>query len=553
MTNKTFASRLIRVLVILYWISFWLSVFFVIAMMIPEIAVYLRIMQLAGGAYLGFPGTLSIYAFMLSFGFSNFWWVLLLLSPIVVLRHSHPIRGFIISIVAFAVLLYIPPIIIKYQSEYALAGARTALAPIVSTEKIASVTIFADGCNQLCERLLAGNSVDKVRTSKPKAKNAAHLQYHRASAKECQAFDPFFINKDICILARPDDGENSDISIEQSYKGSRAIKRSMVGFSPKILSRKTISIRQLETQKIVASDTRVWWIEPTGYVPLLANTGFDGRGINGGGLVPRQRKREDSAIDVAALLDKMGINLAPTRVVVIRKRNRYSRKPKTRREPAPYDVALISSIKNLEGLGGRTASAFLESWSSHFSRKEVSATQGENLFLSNNLFVFLKKGSKYKISLTSAFLNIVKKQTPEKNEIYIKPYLAILTDGPNDTTKHRLVEASGRFTFVPEPLLREVISQASQKKNLYGLFQILRATCQADKRWAKIMEPLVFEAIDILLASNEKRYKIGAIRRAFATFDVQGQNDSWLKLETYFSPDDLKKYRIPDYGKARCR
>lgn len=312
-------------------------------MSIPTIAFFLRIMYLSGGAYLGFPGPMSYFASYSMLIFSNLWWVLLLLIPIVWFRHTNPRKGFALSLIAFSALFFIPPVLIKAQTKALLAEAKTETYPIQDATKFQSVTIAREGCDDLCERLLAGNSIKIVRTSKTVKTSGRKLIYKRAPIQECQDLDKNFDDPRLCILAYPNDDKISDIIIEDSVEGTGYLKREMVGFSPKIYMKRTVILRDNKSKNILASDEQIRWVQPIGYVPLQSNTGFDGTGIHGGGLIPPQAKHITSAIDASVLFEKLGLNLASSLIRQEENKSKY-RRGKIYRTPAPYDEALEKSI-----------------------------------------------------------------------------------------------------------------------------------------------------------------------------------------------------------------
>jgi|GEM_PF-4068490 len=341
---------MLNILIKSFWVLLILSTILAIAMTIPDIAVYLRIMQLAGGGYYGYPGTLTISASTISFLFTNLWWILLLFVPIVWYRNNHLLRGISISIAAFAILFFIPPLIIKFQTNVMLANAQIKTSKTASNLSVNSITIPSQGCDDLCERLLNGNTVTTVRTSKSKNRKMRHLLYKRVAIQECKTLDPLFDNKNLCIVAYPHDGQKSDLLIERKFDGSGAIKRKIIGFTPQIFMKKSIAIKEQKQQNIVATGAMVRWIEPTGYIPLIANTGFDGNGIHGGGLVPPQRKQKSSPIEAVTLLKEIGIDLAPSRVSRAKNTKKYRTRQKVIRAYAPYDSALANSIHKLNDL-----------------------------------------------------------------------------------------------------------------------------------------------------------------------------------------------------------
>lgn len=543
MQKKSLLQRIQNIIIKLYWISLILFIIIAIAMMIPGIAVYLRILQLADGGYLGFPGPLSLSASAVSFGFTNLWWVLVLLAPVVRFRNNRPFLGVAISVTAFTAMIFVPPIIIEIQKDTLLASNLNRTTTDRVIENVTSITIAADGCNDICERLLSGNTVSTVRTAKPENSKARHLQYHREASEECKAKDAFFDDNDICIIARLDDGMQSDLIIERS----RALKRKQIGFTPRLLTKEAITIRETATQKVVASDGAVRWMQPTGYVPLLANTGFDGRGIHGGGLVPPQSQHESAPINWATMFEIMGINLADSLVVETKKANSYRARRKISRSSAPYDVALIRSIWKAGGLDGKTAFSFLKEWSSKLSQKEATADESENQLLSDLLSNTEAMGKTKNITL-SAVLNALRKQSPGQNAIYRESFIENVT---KEHTNGILIEVTGRHSFDPEPILRDYLSTS---RNPASIIRVFLAYCRSDPQWVEKLTPLVLEYALSLHEDTSQHRKDKVLRIAFGVLEAQGQKKAWLELKAQITQSDFDRLRLSEHdGKNYCR
>lgn len=549
MQKKPLVSRRTPLIVKLYWIALVIFTVLAIAMCIPQIAVFLRIMQLAGGAYLGFPSPISIAAFWISFALTNLWWILGLIAPIVWYRQTHPLLGVGISVVGFAVVLFLPSLIIKSQIDTMLAEASANLEPIKSVKNVTSVTINSSNCDDLCERLLRGNMIKTVRTLKPKDFVTPHLLYRREPAQYCQKYDALFKDGETCVVTYVDDKVKSDLVIEKKIEGRRAVKREQVGFTPRLLSKETIKIREHKSQNIVAAGVKINWIQPYGYVPLMANTGFDGLGIHGGDLIPRQIKRESAQMDAAILLEKVGIDLAPSLLTKIRRSKwskRYGLRPKTYRNPAPYDVALIYSIWELNGLSGRRPSPFFVNWGKRFSQKGMSATKSENLLLVHLLANMNTIENHHKRYIREPLRQLILKQTPEENVVFEKYFLE---NFKNENAY--LITLVGRFTFDPEPILRDHLPTIKETK--YRHFAFL-AMCRSDTRWVKKLTPLILEYALSIPENMKLRQKRFILYKAFAAFEVHGQKEAWMTLKQNLSPATLDKLKFLKYdGKASCR
>lgn len=549
MQKKPLVSRHTPLIVKLYWIALVIFTILAITMCIPHIAVFLRIMQLAGGAYLGFPGPLSIITTAISFVLTNLWWVLALIAPLVWYRQTRPLLGVGVSVVGFAVILLLPSLIIKSQTDAILAEATANLKPIKSVKNVTSITIPSSNCDDLCERLLRGNTIKTVRTLKPKDFVTPHLLYRREPAQYCQKYDRLFKDGEICVVTYVDDKVRSDLVIEKENEGRRADKRAQTGFTPRLLSKETIKIRENKSQNIVASSVKINWIEPNGYVPLMANTGFDGRGIHGGGLIPRQIKRESAPMDVAILLKKMGIDLAPSLITKI-KRSKWARKhglrTKTYRNPAPYDVALIYSIWELNGLSGKRPSPFFVNWGKRFSQKGMSANKSENLLLVQLLANMNTIENHHKRYIREPLRHLILKQTPEENVVFEKYFLEKFKN-----ENRQLITLVGRFTFDPEPILRKYLPIIKETKYRHLAFLAL---CRSDPRWVKKLTPLILDYALSFPKNMKMQKKLFLLNQAFSAFEVHGQKEAWLALKKNLSPATLDKLKYLKYdGKARCR
>ena len=549
MQKKPLVSRHTPLYVKLYWVALVIFTVLAIAMCYPLIAVYLRVIYLAGGAYYGFPGLISIIAYWISFTLTNLWWVLALIAPLVWYRQTRPLLGVAISVVGFAVVLLLPSLIIKSQTDAMLAEASANLRPIKVVKNVTSVTLASRKCDDLCERLLRGNAIKTVRTLKPKDFVTPHLLYRREPAQYCQKYDPLFKDDEICVVTYVDDKVKSDLVIEKKNKGSRAVKRGRVGFKPRLLRKETVQIREHKSQDIVASGVKINWIEPKGYVPLMANTGFDGRGIHGGGLIPRQIKRESASMDAAILLEKMGIDLAPSLLTKIKRSKwskRYGLRSKTYRNPAPYDVALIYSIWELNGLSGKRPSQFFVNWGKRFSQKGMSATKSENLLLVQFLANMNTFEHRHKRYIREPLRHLILKQTPEQNVVFEKYFLEKFKN-----KNRQLIDLVGRFAFDPEPILRKYLPTIRETK--YRNF-VFKALCRSDPRWVKKLTPLILDYALSIPENMKLRQKRFFLYKAFAAFEVHGQKEAWVTLKQNLSPATLDKLKFLKYdGKASCR
>ena len=84
---------LVTAFLVLFWLLLGLALLAAVLMAIPQTAVYLRILQLSGGAYLGILTPLGITATRVSFLLTNLWWILLLAVPFVALLRRNWIVG----------------------------------------------------------------------------------------------------------------------------------------------------------------------------------------------------------------------------------------------------------------------------------------------------------------------------------------------------------------------------------------------------------------------------------------------------------------------------
>lgn len=342
-----------RVLKRSFWFALAVSLVLAVLMCFPMAAFYVKIGLMTAARYLDFLIPMQILSplmTVISFGLTNLWWALLLAVPFVRMVGRAPFKGLAISVVAYVAILMIPPHIIKFQSDRMQAKARGEAVMVQAIGPVNSVTVNADNCNMLCEQLLLGGAVTTVRVLAPSDDTDPHLKYQRLPAEECQELDNDFPIEAPCLLARLDDGAPSDLAFERERQGSVAMSRDDVGFSPYILMRERINLKRLGADAPLASQVRLIWAEPRGYVPLHANTGFDGNGFHGSGLVPTQRRHKDSDLDPVTLLRDVGVPVAERRGdIAVMKYKGSASTLNGYPELVPYDFALFQSMQALGG------------------------------------------------------------------------------------------------------------------------------------------------------------------------------------------------------------
>lgn len=513
----------------IYWVALAISILLALAMTNPSIAVYFRLLQLAGGSYLGHHGLQVIFATAFSFALTNLWWTLLILAPIIVLKNSRPSMGVAISTLVFCFIWFVPQAIINQQSKMLVKNATKPISQSTPIKAPTSIRINSTECDNLCQRILLGDSITTVRTLKPSRDSVPHLMYVRAPYQECLSFDPTFRKDTHCIVARNDDGLDSELIIYKEIEGSRAMKREKIGFSPVLLSRETYTIQ--DTKKFVfTSATRVFWAEPVGYIPLVANTGFDGNGIHGGGIIPQQRKRHaPEQLDLGQFLVAIDIDVAPRLSEEIFQ---------------PHKASLYHSIFNLGGF--IPDSDELKNWLTYLSESSTQLTEGEELFLLE-LFsnLTLKRGSVKRDTLLIALRKIISKRTPEQNRIFAEAYL----DNFHIKPDYGLRSVVGKFDFNPIPHLAENVLMSPKSRTISTAFAF-EAACGASQRWSDLIAPFVLEHLYALELAVKSPWNKRAIRSAFATLDIHNQEQAWNELRQYIDVKVFEELDIPDFGEA---
>lgn len=578
-------ATFLREVIILYWVLLVLACIAAIAMSIPEIALYLQLLQLAGGAHLGMLTPFAVVSFLFSFLLTNLWWVLLLALPFILLLRSRPGVGFVISAMGFAALLLVPPQIIKGQSARMLTDATVTVAP-QPAGSVTSATIFADGCDDLCQRLLLGGSVTTVRVAELRQKGGTNaplpqLMFQRANPDLCRAYDPQFPTNAPCILPFLDDGKPSDVVLDTVTDGSFSVKRDQLGFKPHITFRRVITLRKLVSGTTLAADSHIRWLEPHGWVPLYANTGFDGNGIHGGGLVPAQKKGEKGAgLQPATLFEQSGIPLGGQRGEVVVNKRKMSAVLRGYPEPAVYDIALLRALLTIDGLHSDTAQEFLSRWTSRFVRHNLEPDAQEveliNLLFDNlrplpNELSLLVLGHPEYLSggierlyerldtsevalfntVSEAITRFTMARSPEENAPHEDLFLEALAEA--EKRDHYLIGISGRFTFNPVPVLQSYLDTSDQT-SINPVNRVLLAACQADGRWATSLAPLVSEIALSLPGNRNKRDADREVGRALDALNTLGQREAWEALKSALGSERTKALKFADWGNVRdCR
>ncbi|MEE9387728.1 MAG: hypothetical protein V3U96_03895 [Paracoccaceae bacterium] len=568
-----------RILTILFWIFLILSIIATVLMAIPLTALFLRIFLIQAEIFFQFLAPLGFQPHFPLMASTNLWWVLLLAVPFIRMSRSRPIAGLAISGAAYAAILLIPPQIIKIQSDQMLAQALSEKTSVQNVGPVSSVTITTGGCATLCQQLLMGGVVTTVRVAAPDDNTLPRLMYQNLPAEECRALDPTFPVGAPCLLARLDDGTPSELIFEHERMGSRALKRKDVGFTPNITLRELTTLKLQETGDIVASQTRLIWIEPVGYVPLRSNTGFDGNGVHGGGLVPAQRKHEDPVIDPSAMLLAVGVPFSePRGEVVVKKSWQKASNLSGYPQPAAYDVALIRSMFELGGLKNQIGGHYLSRWAAQFTRYEIVPDAQERSLINqiyesvrpvpHELSLMKRKYPNYfKGGLSALYVDIrsddgsstfdatngiayaALRQTPEQNAPQAEAYLGLMRDG---IVPSRMVALAGRFTFDPVPVLRDYLKNAERGK-IWPSTYVFTAACRADRRWAEQLVPLVVDTVRSLPPTRSEYDRNGAYLKALNALSALEQREAWEALQKELGPDIMAGLSLRSFGDKRCR
>lgn len=563
-----------KVFRILFWVLLALSVILAIAMTIPEFAVILRILQLSSGTYLGYLAATAIISFIISYGFTNLWWVLLLLTPFVWFSRSRPIFGLTVSCVAYLLIWFVPPKIIETQTNAILANAHSISNGGAVHEKIESITLDTYGCDLLCEEILLSGEVSTVRTRQSKTDNVPRLQYFRATSNECKSLDPRFPKGAFCILSKLDGNMESDVAINYVSSGNQTVKRKDIGFSPRILKTEIIEIVHQNTGQVLVSDSSISWLEPQGYVPLYANTGFDGRGVHGGGIYPAQKKRNNDVLERRKLLQDIGIKLGATRSFKVVNAKARDREKKGYLEHADYELALISSIIRHEGSLSSTNNKMINDWLARFSHHNFVPDEREKEIFeklrkrqrafSDTLYRLQTRSPDYfSGGIRSFYLEIesdirsvnqrgknvvsynVLREAPEVNSMNSDIFLDYIQ---RNVATERLINLAGRYEFNPVEILQAFYENPKNKREKSRKARsVLRSACSADPRWTKSLKPFVRKIV------NEHLDNRRVVAVALRFFNVNGLKTEIDTLRSRIDSEMNSKIRLPKLGKGKMQ
>lgn len=395
-----------------------------------------------------------------------------------------------------------------------------------------------------------------VRTAKPKKPNVQKLMYYRALPSKCQEFDPNFSKESPCILARKDDSKESELLIKRGSKIITPLERKDAGFSPRIFSKEDITLVKTNTMETIATTKAVAFIEPQGYVPLYANTDFDGRGVQGGGMVPRQKKKKAQSEIRSRLLRETGITLGEARSFLTINGSIRSGPSRGYLEPASYDIALIHSINQIDGVYGDTTVKFIDSWLARFSRHDFIPNMQEKAIFEHlrsrkdetttALYFFQMTHPHYfEGGLGSFYADIASEhkviQTRAINVVRHHVLRRILAENSLDSDKYLnlfnngialagIIPFAGRYDFDPMPLLKTYY--ATPHINEYTKVNtVLLAACLASQMWTESLKDFVKSTVNNKLKTE------------------------WVKLKEKLPPKALSKIKLPVYGidrKPRC-
>lgn len=534
---------------------------------------------------------------------ANLWWVMGLAAPVVWYRE----RGR----TGFGTAVSIGLAVVVAGGFYGLRSLALARieAPFASTAgalagqddvSVVDLVVKADGvlgeaaCDALCERLLTGATVTTVRriVDVDNGRAIAHV-FRRLDPAQCLALDPEFPIAEPCLLLVADDGLATDLRVTVDGSGDGYASRDEVGGLAYLVSARRVRVEDLRAGEAVLlhdQSTRTWF-EAVAPVPLIANSGFDGNGLHGGGLAPPRLRKSDPPLGVAGILEGLGLSLGPGRPFVetepgLNIGGRITLAPKGYFEAQPYDTALIASILNRGDDLDEGIVAQIGDWLKRLERTtDATGTTraligrlpdvlGAQAIMLQGLSLkrpelFVEQFADFYRQVQSgndeasrvaanAILDKVRGDPFGTHDAEAEAFLAALRSGKQ---RDYLIQVVGRYGFDPTPILQGYLEQPDTDEDRPGIYTIFHAACMSDPKWNGTLGPLLHgQMIPLLddLYRNRDAVEIGSralrrLDRADLVHDLMDRVDWDVFMvrmrDDYGSPRTLEQTRMDFFGR----
>ncbi len=508
----------------LFWVVAVASVLLAVLAMIPAVVIGLTFMS----------GFLLAPIWPVA---ANLWWVMALLGPVVwFYRRGKAVTGIALS-AALAIACF--------GAFYGLRSAAMARieAPITTTPGafsdgvglpvvvdliVNTDSVFGEAaCDPLCERLLTGDTVTTVRRAMTLGDQPARIHvFRRSDAAGCQRLDPDFPLSAPCILMVADDGRPADLRVTVDGVGDGYASRDEVGGLVYLVSSRRIQMTALRggEETLIHDQTSRIWFEAVAPVPLIANSGFDGNGLHGGGLAPYRMRKSDPRLDPAAILTALGVPMGVGRAFVETEPARVmmgeTYPAKGDYGPMPYDVALIASILDQTGRLDESISTMIRDWVGQLERgapntattraiiSRLPAVLGGQTIVLQRLTslrpeLFVERFADFyaqvqsddeEVSQLAAFtiLDRVRGDPLGTHDADADAYLGSLKAGRHWDA---LIQIVGRYGFDPTPIFQAELNGAQGDAYLRVLFHIFVASEITDPKWNATLGPFLHQTL----------------------------------------------------------
>jgi hypothetical protein len=508
---------------------------------------------------------------------ANLWWVLLLIGPVVLLHRANlTLVGAAISVaICTAATLWFSA---RQQSEILASlppftgiqpGAAVPFGPSLFVE----INLAEAGdqgqrlCDRLCERLLGGGKVDRVRIVMANADDTVLSRIvYRATPAQCKALDAGFDAAAPCFLVRADDAANEgspDFRISVTSGPERSFRQEDFG-GLAFLAAETRTVFEKTSgsaQRVLHDQTDQTWWKAAGPVPFVPKMDF-GTGQKGGLMLTWKKTRADPA-DIEGIIERAGLPLGPARRwIETRAAIRDVLPAEGYSEHAPHDTAFMRSM--LDASSGtpiaaedRTLTLWMSGFSSAISVPAPARTVLRQMSVSGSgsgteLQRLVAEDASIAIDdLAQAFdlvlspdqnvsrlaLGIIRTEVmtnpPGTHSAMTNAYLQALsrTDRSGWFILFPLV---GRFGFDPTPLLQAELDNPHIPSGSANYRPLVQAACNSDPAWRDGLGTLVLTVMQRAIADpHANEFEIS---RAADTLRILGRKDL---LDRFIAETDI--------------
>lgn len=324
-----------------------------------------------------------------------------------------------------------------------------------------------------------------------------------------------------------DDSQPANLRITIDGEGDGYASRDEVAGLVYLVSARRLQVTAVkgESETLLHDQSQRIWFEAVAPVPLIANAGFDGNGLHGGGLAPLWQRKSDPQLDLVVILDGLGLPMGPGRTFIETEPARMAEggvyyPAEGVHEPAPYDLALIASVLDQTKFLDESTSTMIRQW---LERVEADATNSPTLrkliarlpaFLDRQTIMLqrlIQKRPELFVDRFSDFYQQIQSGDEEVSRLAASTILARVRSDPFGThdsdadaylaalkTRRQwdyLIQVVGRYGFDPTPILQDELDQQRFRSVDPQLSTVFNAACRSDPKWADTLGTFVHQAL----------------------------------------------------------